>query len=351
MTTDINKPWLYGKTLAELKEVATSLGLPGFTAKQIADWLYKKNATNIDQFTNLSIKAREVLKAKYQVGYIAHTDVQTSTDGTKKYLFPTVGGKFIESAYIPDRDRATLCVSSQSGCKMGCLFCMTAKQGFQSHLSAGEILNQVRAIPEFEKLTNLVYMGMGEPMDNLKNVLASLDILTSDYGYGWSPTRITVSTIGVIPAMREFLEKSKCHLAISLHTPFDEERRKLMPIQNVYKIRDVAEELKQWDFTKQRRVSFEYIMFKDLNDTPAHVKELVRLLNGIKCRINLIRFHPIPGTPLLGSDEQTVQSFKEALNAKGVVTTVRASRGQDIYAACGLLSTKELNKKEEETDF
>ena len=267
------------------------------------------------------------------------------------YLFPTVGGKFIESAYIPDRDRATLCVSSQSGCKMGCLFCMTAKQGFQSHLSAGEILNQVRAIPEFEKLTNLVYMGMGEPMDNLKNVLASLDILTSDYGYGWSPTRITVSTIGVIPAMREFLEKSKCHLAISLHTPFDEERRKLMPIQNVYKIRDVAEELKQWDFTKQRRVSFEYIMFKDLNDTPAHVKELVRLLNGIKCRINLIRFHPIPGTPLLGSDEQTVQSFKEALNAKGVVTTVRASRGQDIYAACGLLSTKELNKKEEETDF
>lgn len=351
MTTDINKPWLYGKTLAELKEVATSLGLPGFTAKQIADWLYKKNATNIDQFTNLSIKAREVLKAKYQVGYIAHTDVQTSTDGTKKYLFPTVGGKFIESAYIPDRDRATLCVSSQSGCKMGCLFCMTAKQGFQSHLSAGEILNQVRAIPEFEKLTNLVYMGMGEPMDNLKNVLASLDILTSDYGYGWSPTRITVSTIGVIPAMREFLEKSKCHLAISLHTPFDEERRKLMPIQNVYKIRDVAEELKQWDFTKQRRVSFEYIMFKDLNDTPAHVKELVRLLNGIKCRINLIRFHPIPGTPLLGSDEQTVQGFKEALNAKGVVTTVRASRGQDIYAACGLLSTKELNKKEEETDF
>lgn len=351
MTTDINKPWLYGKTLAELKEVATSLGLPGFTAKQIADWLYKKNATNIDQFTNLSIKAREVLKAEYQVGYIAHTDVQTSTDGTKKYLFPTVGGKFIESAYIPDRDRATLCVSSQSGCKMGCLFCMTAKQGFQSHLSAGEILNQVRAIPEFEKLTNLVYMGMGEPMDNLKNVLASLDILTSDYGYGWSPTRITVSTIGVIPAMREFLEKSKCHLAISLHTPFDEERRKLMPIQNVYKIRDVAEELKQWDFTKQRRVSFEYIMFKDLNDTPAHVKELVRLLNGIKCRINLIRFHPIPGTPLLGSDEQTVQGFKEALNAKGVVTTVRASRGQDIYAACGLLSTKELNKKEEETDF
>ncbi len=351
MTTDINKPWLYGKTLAELKEVATSLGLPGFTAKQIADWLYKKNATNIDQFTNLSIKAREVLKSEYQVGYIAHTDVQTSTDGTKKYLFPTVGGKFIESAYIPDRDRATLCVSSQSGCKMGCLFCMTAKQGFQSHLSAGEILNQVRAIPEFEKLTNLVYMGMGEPMDNLKNVLASLDILTSDYGYGWSPTRITVSTIGVIPAMREFLEKSKCHLAISLHTPFDEERRKLMPIQNVYKIRDVAEELKQWDFTKQRRVSFEYIMFKDLNDTPAHVKELVRLLNGIKCRINLIRFHPIPGTPLLGSDEQTVQGFKEALNAKGVVTTVRASRGQDIYAACGLLSTKELNKKEEETDF
>ena len=352
MITDTNKPWLYGKTLAELKEVVTSLGMPAFTAKQIVDWLYKKNATDIDQFTNLSLKAREALKNEYQVGYIASTDVQTSVDGTKKYLFPTIGGKFIESAYIPDKDRATLCVSSQSGCKMGCLFCMTAKQGFQSQLSAGEILNQVRAIPEFEKLTNLVYMGMGEPMDNLQNVLASLEILTSDYGYGWSPTRITVSTIGVIPAMKEFLEKSKCHLAISLHDPFDDERRKLMPIQNVYKIHDVIEELKRYDFTKQRRVSFEYIMFKGVNDTTAHVKELVRLLNGLKCRINLIRFHPIPGTPLLGSDEQTVQGFKEALNAKGVVTTVRASRGQDIYAACGLLSTKELNKKEEEdTDF
>lgn len=351
MTTYKDKPWLYGRTLDELKQVVASLSLPGFTAKQIADWLYKKNATDIDQFTNLSLKAREALKVGYQVGYIATTDVQTSVDGTKKYLFPTIGGKFIESAYIPDRDRATLCVSSQSGCKMGCLFCMTAKQGFQSQLSAGEILNQVRAIPEFESLTNIVYMGMGEPMDNLKNVMASVEILTSEYGYGWSPTRITVSTIGVIPAMKEFLEKSKCHLAVSLHTPFEEERRNLMPIQNVYKIQGVVDELKKWDFSKQRRVSFEYIMFKDMNDTPAHVKELVRLLNGIKCRINLIRFHPIPGTPLLGSDEETVQRFKEALNDKGIVTTVRASRGQDIYAACGLLSTKGLNKKEDEDDF
>lgn len=350
MTTPSIKPWLYGKTLGELKEVATSLALPSFAAKQMADWLYKKHATDIDQFTNLSVKAREALKEHYQVGFISSSNVQTSVDGTKKYLFPTVGGKFIESAYIPDKDRATLCVSSQSGCKMGCLFCMTAKQGFQSQLSAGEILNQVRAIPEFDKLTNLVYMGMGEPLDNLANVLASLDILTSDYGYGWSPSRITVSTIGVIPAMKEFLTKSKCHLAVSLHTPFDEERRKLMPIQNVYKIKDVVEELKQWDFTKQRRVSFEYIMFKELNDTAVHVKELVKLLNGLKCRINLIRFHPIPGTPLLGSDENAVQSFKQALNDKGIVTTVRASRGQDIYAACGLLSTKGLNKPEEQ-DF
>lgn len=351
MTTHINKPWLYGKTLDELKAVAAEIGLPAFTAKQMADWLYKKNATEIDQLTNLSIKARETLKERYQIGHISTTDVQESVDGTKKYLFPTLGGKFIESAYIPDKDRATLCVSSQSGCKMGCLFCMTAKQGFQAHLSAGEILNQIRAIPEFERLTNLVYMGMGEPMDNLNNVLASLEILTSDYGYGWSPSRITVSTIGIIPAMKEFLEKSKCHLAISLHSPFDEERRKLMPIQNVYKIHDVLHELKSWDFTKQRRISFEYIMFKGVNDTPAHVKELCRILNGIKCRINLIRFHPIPNTPLLGSDEQTLQNFKQMLNDKGIVTTIRASRGQDIYAACGLLSTKELVKKQEEEDY
>ncbi|HPP89604.1 23S rRNA (adenine(2503)-C(2))-methyltransferase RlmN, partial [Tenuifilum sp.] len=330
---------LYGKTLDELKSIVTAEGLPSFTASQIADWLYHHHADSIDEMTNLSKKAREMLSAKYTVGLSKPERVSKSADGTKKYLFPVANNRFVEAAYIPDDDRATLCVSSQSGCKMGCLFCMTAKQGFQGNLSAGEILNQLRSIPEFKNVTNIVYMGMGEPLDNLENVLKSLEILTSKWGMGWSTKRITVSTIGLIPAMKQFLEKSNCHLAISLHTPFDDERRMLMPIQNVYPIADVVDELKKYRFSDHHRVSFEYIMFDGLNDTPRHVKELVKLLNGINCRINLIRFHPIPDSPLRTSPDERIIQFRDSLTAKGIFTTIRASRGQDIQAACGLLST------------
>lgn len=339
-----NKQNLFGLTLEQLKEVAASLNLPSFTAKQIADWLYKKHVSSIEEMTNLSKKSREILEEKYNVGLIPTSNVQVSVDGTKKYLYPTKTNQFIEAAYIPDKDRATLCVSSQIGCKMNCLFCMTGKQGFQGNLTAGEIVNQIQSLPEFEKLTNVVYMGMGEPTDNLDAVLDSLEILTSDWGYGWSPKRITVSTIGLIPKMKTLLEKSNVHLAVSLHSPFDDERAEIMPIQNKYHITDVIKELKNWDFTKQRRVSFEYIMFKGVNDTPRHAKELVRLLNGLKCRINLIRFHPIPNTELLGTSMEGIEEFENLLKSKGMTVTLRASRGEDIYAACGLLSTKELLK-------
>jgi 23S rRNA (adenine2503-C2)-methyltransferase len=338
---------LFGKTLNELKEIVKDCNLPSFAAKQIAEWLYKKGVSEISEMTNLSLKNRELLSDRFFVGRSAFTKVQTSVDGTKKYLFQTSQGKFIESAYIPENDRATLCVSSQVGCKMGCLFCMTGKQGFQSHLTTGEILNQVQSLPEFDKLTNVVYMGMGEPFDNIEEVLKSLEILTSDYGYAWSPKRITVSSIGIIPGLKEFLTRSKCHLAISLHSPFDTERHKLMPIQHVYPIKDVLEVIKSFDFGLQRRVSFEYIMFAGVNDTPRHVNELIKILNGIRCRINLIRFHAIPDTPLEGSSDPVIEQFRDALTAKGITTTIRASRGQDIFAACGLLSTKELVKNKQ----
>ena len=336
---------LFGKTLEELRQVSESLGLPPFTARQLAQWIYQKGVRDFEQMTNLSLKARDLLRKNHVPGLKDPIDVQESADGTKKYLFPTTAGSFIETAYIPDRVRATVCVSSQVGCKMGCLFCMTGKQGFQGNLSSGEILNQLRSIPEWEKVTNVVYMGMGEPLDNLDEVLKSLEILTAPWGYAWSPRRITVSTIGITPAMLTFLEKSEAHLAISLHSPFDEERRKLMPIQQVYPLKEVLSEIRSWDFGKQRRVSFEYILFRDLNDSPAHVRELSRILNGIRCRINLIRFHPIPGTPLEAPGEDRIRQFKDDLNAKGILTTLRASRGQDIWAACGLLSTKKLMKR------
>ncbi|MEA3460297.1 MAG: 23S rRNA (adenine(2503)-C(2))-methyltransferase RlmN [Bacteroidota bacterium] len=336
---------LFGKTLEELQAVSHGLGLPAFTGRQLAEWLYKKEVSSFEDMTNLSKKARAQLSENFDTGLQAPVDEQESVDGTKKYLFPALQGKYIETAYIPDGKRSTLCVSSQVGCKMGCLFCMTGKQGFQGNLSSGEILNQYRSIPEWRSITNLVYMGMGEPLDNLDEVLRSLEVLTSDWGFALSPRRITVSTIGITPAMLELLNRSNVHLAVSLHTPFDEERRKLMPVQQVYPLKEVLKEIKSWDFGRQRRVSFEYILFKGFNDSAAHVNELSRILHGIRCRINLIRFHPIPYTPLESPDEETINSFKEKLNAKGITTTIRASRGQDIWAACGLLSTKKLADK------
>jgi len=344
------KESLLGKTPGELASLTAALGLPAYTARQLSEWLYKKHARSFDEMTNLSKKTRELLSSGFVTGRTDYSRVQVSADGTKKYLYPTADNRFIEAAYIPDEDRFTLCVSSQVGCKMGCLFCMTGKQGFQSQLSAGEIVNQISSLPERDKLTNIVYMGMGEPFDNLENVMRSLEILTSDWGYAMSPRRITVSTIGMIPAMKHFIEHSECHLAISLHTPFHDERQKLMPIENVYPVQQVIDVLRSYDFGRQRRISFEYIMFRDLNDTTRHVKELARLLNGLRCRINLIRFHPIPGTPLESSTEESIQLFRAGLLKKGIRTTLRASRGQDIFAACGLLSTKELVKMQA-TDF
>lgn len=338
------KEKLYGKTLNELITVTKRVGLPGFAAKQIADWLYKKEISTINEMTNLSKKMRELLSNDYEIGLTDPVSYSESKDGTKKYLFKVLNDKYVETAFIPDEDRATICISSQSGCKMGCIFCMTGKQGFQGNLSSNEILNQYRSLPEFKQLTNMVYMGMGEPLDNMTEVLKSLDIMTEEWGYGWSPTRITVSTVGMLDGMKEFLEKSRCHLAVSLHSPFDEERRKLMPVQRTNNVKEVLDIIRNFDFNSQRRVSFEYILFDGLNDSPRHIKELARILKGIKCRINIIRFHPVPGSTLRSPDHNSVTAFKEALNAKGILTTIRASRGVDIQAACGLLSTLEQNK-------
>ncbi len=335
------KEKLFGKTLDQLKDVVKQLGLPGFTAKQIADWLYKKDIGTIEEMTNLSLKARTLLEKDFDLGISPYTTVQTSTDGTKKYLFSVNDGKSVESAYIPDKNRATLCVSSQVGCRMGCRFCMTGKQGFQGNLTAGEIVNQIRSLPERDTLTNIVYMGMGEPLDNFQNVMQSLEILTSEWGFAMSPRRITVSSIGIIQAMEKFLNESECHLAISMHTPFDEERKMLMPAENNHPIEQIINVIRKFDFSGQRRVSFEYIVFKGLNDTPRHINQLAKLLNGIRCRINLIRFHPVPGSEWVSPEFAVINSFMEGLNKKGIRTTLRASRGQDIDAACGLLSTKE----------
>jgi len=340
----MDKEKLFGKTLKELSELSTAAGLPPYASKQIAGWLYARGASDIEAMTDLSLKVRAMLAEKYEVGLMPPSSVAESSDGTKKYLFGISGNRFIETAYIPYHERFTVCVSVQSGCRMGCLFCMTARQGFQGNLTSDEILNQFRSIPEHAALTNIVYMGMGEPLDNLGEVLKSLEILTSPWGYGWSPTRITVSTVGITDRIQEFLESTKCHLAVSLHSPFDEERQAMMPVQKAHPVKEVLDIIRAFDFGRQRRVSFEYIMFKGLNDTPAHVRELARILNGIRCRINLIRFHAFPGSEYASPGIKEIEAFRDSLNAKGIIATVRASRGVDISAACGLLSTLEQNK-------
>lgn len=331
--------YLYGQTLPQLEAPCNRLEMPRFAAKQIARWLYDKHATTIEAMSDLSARHRALLAETYEVGLTAPEKVSISTDGTKKYLYRTSQNHFIESAYIPDGDRATLCISSQAGCRMGCRFCATGRQGLQHSLSTNEILNQIGSLPERERLTNVVFMGMGEPLDNLDSLLPALEVLTSAWGFGWSPTRITVSTAGVASRLERFLEATQVHLAVSLHNPFPHERAEIMPVEKAWPIREVVEILRRYDFTHQRRVSFEYIVMSGLNDSPRHIRELCRLLDGIKCRINLIRFHKIPGSPYFSPDDRAMIAFRDALTAKGIHTTIRTSRGEDIQAACGLLST------------
>ncbi len=334
-------------TLIELQSMVKKLGMPSFAAKQIASWLYDKKVTSIDEMTNLSLKYRELLKENYEVGAYTPVDEMRSVDGTVKYLYRVGESNFVEAVYIPDDDRATLCVSSQVGCKMNCKFCMTGKQGYTVNLVANQIINQIHSLPERDKLTNIVLMGMGEPLDNLDEVLKALEIMTAPYGYAWSPKRITVSTIGLRKGLQRFVEESNCHLAISLHSPLSAQRSELMPAERAFSITEIVELLKNYDFSKQRRLSFEYIVFKGLNDSQVYAKELLKLLRGLDCRINLIRFHAIPGVNLEGTDMETMTRFRDYLTSHGLFTTIRASRGEDMFAACGMLSTakQEENNK------
>ena len=343
----IEKTRLIGMTPTELKAVVTELGMPAFTAKQIAQWLYEKHVGTIEEMTNLSKQNRQLLAEHYEVGALAPIDCQRSKDGTIKYLFPVcchgmttdTTKKFVETVYIPDHDRATLCVSCQVGCKMNCLFCQTGKQGWHGNLTAADILNQIYALPEVDRLTNIVFMGQGEPMDNLDAVLRVTEIMTADWGWQWSPKRITVSSVGVRNKLKRFLDESDCHVAISMHSPIHEQRLQLMPAEKAMPLTETLELLRQYDFTHQRRCSFEYICFGGLNDTPMYAREIVKLLEGLECRVNLIRFHEIPNVDLPGSDEKRMEALRDYLTNHGITTTIRASRGQDIFAACGLLST------------
>ncbi len=330
---------LLGKTLDELAAVAAENGMPRFAAKQLARWIYVRHVRSIEEMTDISKVHRQRLQARYEVGAHAPLDAQRSTDGTVKYLFPTADGQAVETVFIPESERGTLCVSCQVGCRMGCRFCMTGRQGFHGNLTVTDILNQIYSLPEAEQLTNIVFMGQGEPMDNLDAVLRACHLLTAEYGYAWSPRRITVSTVGSKNMLR-FLDESECHMAVSLHDPFPEERNEMMPAERAFGLNDFLPLLRERDWSHQRRLSFEYIVFAGQNDSPAHARELVRLLAPLECRVNLIRFHDIPDSPFHTASEEKMVWLRDYLTKHGVTCTIRASRGQDIAAACGLLNTE-----------
>jgi len=337
------KEKLLGMTLPELKEAAVKCGLKPFVGTQLADWLYAKRAGSWDRMVNISKAGREALAERYDLGVSAPVGSAVSSDGTKKYLFEVAPGakaeaRYVEAVMIPEEDRKTLCVSSQAGCRMGCKFCMTGRNGFHGQLDAADILNQFLSIDEADQLTNTVFMGMGEPLDNYDAVSRALEVLTAPWGFAWSPKRITVSTIGVLPALKRFLEEQRCHLAVSLHNPFPDERLSIMPVQKAFDIRDVLDLIRQYDFSGQRRVSFEYTMFAGFNDDKRHADALIRLLRGLECRVNLIRFHRIPDFPYDCASDAAMEAFRDRLNNHQVLCTIRSSRGEDILAACGMLA-------------
>ena len=343
------KESLLGKTPDELREVALKVGLPAFAGKQLAGWLYGRRVKSFDEMTNISKVGRVRLAEEFDLGVVTPSSCQVSKDGTKKYLFPLGGGDAVEAVMIPDDERKTLCVSSQAGCKMGCKFCMTGRQGFHGNLTVAGILSQFIAIEESQDLTNAVFMGMGEPLDNYDNVHKAIEFLTSDWGFGWSPKTITLSTIGVLPNLKRYLDSSRCHVAVSLHNPFPDERASIMPAQKAWPLSEVIDLLKEYDFTGQRRVSFEYIMFAGLNDNKRHADALIRLLKGLECRVNLIRFHRIPDAPFDTSPQLVMEGFRDRLSNHGITCTIRASRGEDIMAACGMLAGEHRKKTDNST--
>ncbi len=348
MEQNIQTLALIGMTLEQLTKVALSGGMPKFVGKQLAEWLYKKKVTDFDEMVNISKKNRQWLSENYVIGREAPESRQKSMDGTVKYLFNVGGGKSIESVYIPDRDRATLCVSSQAGCKMNCYFCATGRLGFKANLTPAQIINQILSIPPSPKpgetpageLTNVVFMGMGEPLDNLGALLPVIEIMTSSWGMGWSPKRITVSTVGKLPQLKDLLDQTQVHVAISVHTADPVEREQLMPAQKAFPISSVIKLLSGYDFSHQRRLSLEYIMWRGVNDDIAHADLLIKMTRGLDCRVNLIRFHSIPGVELKPSSDERMLMFRNYLNSKGVTATIRSSRGEDIMAACGMLAGK-----------
>lgn len=331
------KTSLCGLTADEIRILA---GSSTSHATAIANCLYKKRIGDIMLIPDIPKKVKEELSKKSIPGIYKPVSSKKSSDGTIKYLFRNESEQEFETVLLTDNKRTTVCISSQSGCRMGCPFCVTGKYGFRGNLSAGDILNQVLGLPGSEKVTHVVFMGMGEPMDNIENVLKACKILSAEWGLAVSPRNITVSTVGITPGIEYFLEKSNCNIALSLYSPFPEERYLTVPAEKKYPSHEIIQMMKVHQSSGKRRMSIAYIMIRDTNDTQKHLEGLTALIHGSGIRINLIPYNPIPGDDSISSSPERMQYFRHELVISGISASIRKSKGIDVSAACGLLASE-----------
>jgi len=333
--------------LDELKQILEDMGEKKFRAEQIFSWLYKENVTSFDDMTNLSIELREKLKEKFDLHIFKIITKQESKDGTKKYLFDILDGNAIESVLMEYKHGKTVCVSTQVGCKMGCKFCASTGVKFTRNLEAGEIVEQIQAIERDEnvKVSNVVFMGIGEPLDNYENSIKAIKLLNHPKGINIGARHISVSTSGLVPKIYRLAEENiQCTLSISLHSANNEKRSQMMPVNNTYNIQELMQACKDYIQKTNRRISFEYALAKDNNDNLQDAKELVALLKGMLCHVNLIPINKIDNGKFNKSTNENIIKFRDYLNDHGIVATIRRELGSDIDAACGQLRKKEVEK-------
>jgi 23S rRNA (adenine2503-C2)-methyltransferase len=337
---------LCGFSRAEMEQAMVALDLKAFRGRQVYKWIYKNRVFDFERMTDLKKDVRQILSQHFYIGLPKAAARQKSRDGTEKFLFELEDKETIETVLIPDDNsgRMTLCISSQVGCPLGCRFCATGYLGFKRNLTVGEIVGQVLAVREMygdEAFDNIVFMGMGEPLLNYENVMATIAVMTDSVGLMVGAKRITISTVGIAPAIKKLARTgSKVNLALSLNAPNDRLRREIMPITKTYPLKQVMEAIREWVGVRKRRVTFEYILFKDFNDRREHALELAELVKGIPCKINLLSYNPVEGAAYRRPEEAEIDAFAQILYPRTPAVTVRKSRGKDIDAACGQLAGK-----------
>jgi 23S rRNA (adenine2503-C2)-methyltransferase len=334
---------LCGLTAGEILELIEPSGFTSRHSLLISNSIYKKRITSIQQIPGIPESLKKKLSGIAVSGLFSPLASVVSKDGSVKYLFRTDENKVFETVFIPEEKRNTVCVSTQSGCRMGCSFCATAKYGYRGNLTPGEIINQIISIPKIKEITHVVFMGMGEPMDNLENVLKACIILTSEWGLAISSKNITVSTVGIMPEVEQFLRRSECNLTLSLFSAFTSEREKVVPVERLYPATGIVEIMKKIPIKKKRRLSIAYIMMKNVNDSDDHLEELKTILKDSQIRVNLLSYHPVPDDHICSSSAERMQHFKHNLVVSGISASIRKSRGIDISAACGLLAARVLS--------